>query len=275
MSLGSIPAVVDLKLDSKGEVLSKIRSALYGNGFFVVVNHDVPPSIIKKTREVMQDFFNQGVGEKQRWRLTLDGPLTHGYVSPGGENSDVANSSLTGNDDLGSSGVRRDLMESFNYHCDVDGKNFPDVVGLQLKDAYGAFQAQMMVFLELVEEALGIPSGFLVSKHDWSKPHRTLMRCTHYPPLRDFGLQFDGDLEKAGNILRIGEHKDLGTLTLLATDDQAGLQVFVEEEQGYVNVPNIEGALIVNSGLCLSRLTNGRVRASVHRVVATEDNNQK
>ncbi len=250
-----LPPVIDLKTDTKDVILSKLRHALKLHGFFVVCNHSIPASVIDNTRATLKHFFALNQTEKERFTLHTADHVVYGYAPPGREKSDVANLSLTGNDPT-LAVAPRDLMESFNFHISSSADVYPPAVGAQMKAAHEAFVAQLDSLLVLVEAALEVEEGFLTQTHQWNKPHRTLMRCTHYPALHDFGLHFDGNPENQDRTLRIGEHKDLGTLTLLALDNQGGLQVRVEEggSSVYVDVPNFPGALVVNSGLCLMRL---------------------
>jgi len=62
----------------------------------------------------------------------------------------------------------------------------------------------------------------------------------------------------------VGEHTDYGLLTLLAQDDQGGLQV--RTDRGWIDVPPLEGTLVVNVGDMLERLSGGRFVSAPHRV---------
>ena len=54
-------------------------------------------------------------------------------------------------------------------------------------------------------------------------------------------------------------------MTLLLTDDQPGLQLFLEG--AWVDVPPVPDCLILNVGDLLERWTNGQFKATLHRVV--------
>jgi isopenicillin N synthase-like dioxygenase len=62
----------------------------------------------------------------------------------------------------------------------------------------------------------------------------------------------------------VGEHTDYGLLTLLAQDENGGLQV--KTPGGWIEAPPIEGALVCNIGDMLDRLTGGFYRSTPHRV---------
>ena len=65
----------------------------------------------------------------------------------------------------------------------------------------------------------------------------------------------------------VGAHKDPGVLTLLKIEaGKAGLQV--QHAGGWVDVPPLPGAFVVNIGELLEFATNGYLKATVHRVVS-------
>lgn len=70
------------------------------------------------------------------------------------------------------------------------------------------------------------------------------------------------DLEEVG----IGAHTDLQILTLLWQDEHRGLQVLNNENE-WIFAPPIPGTLVVNIGDFFMRLTNDRLKSTVHRVI--------
>lgn len=64
----------------------------------------------------------------------------------------------------------------------------------------------------------------------------------------------------------MGAHKDYGFLTLLLQDEVGGLQV--RSGDGYLDVPPLPGAFVVNLGELLEIATDGYLSATDHRVVS-------
>lgn len=64
-----------------------------------------------------------------------------------------------------------------------------------------------------------------------------------------------------------GEHVDSGFVTLLAQHGVGGLQAQTLAGE-WIDVPALEGHLVINFGALLERWTAGRVRATPHRVVS-------
>jgi isopenicillin N synthase-like dioxygenase len=83
------------------------------------------------------------------------------------------------------------------------------------------------------------------------------MRLLHYPPL---------DGPHAEGAIRAAAHGDINTITLLLGAEEAGLELLTAQgEWKAVDTP--EGALVVNIGDMLDRLTNHRLKSTQHRVV--------
>jgi isopenicillin N synthase-like dioxygenase len=71
---------------------------------------------------------------------------------------------------------------------------------------------------------------------------------------------------------RIGSspHSDWGFLTLIMQDNVGGLQVQPSGTQQWIDVPVVDGALVLNIGDYLSLLTHGRFISPLHRVIADQ-----
>ena len=66
---------------------------------------------------------------------------------------------------------------------------------------------------------------------------------------------------------RLGEHVDSGFVTLLCQHGVAGLEVKLRNGE-WIEVPPVDGQIVVNFGGLLERWTEGRIRATPHRVVS-------
>ncbi|MGH3392171.1 MAG: isopenicillin N synthase family dioxygenase [Actinomadura sp.] len=98
--------------------------------------------------------------------------------------------------------------------------------------------------------SLGLPAEYFAA--GYTSDPTILFRVFHYPPSAtagDWG---------------VGEHTDYGLLTLLAQDDNGGLQV--RTPHGWIDAPPVPGTLVCNIGDMLDRLTGGWYRSTPHRV---------
>jgi isopenicillin N synthase-like dioxygenase len=119
--------------------------------------------------------------------------------------------------------------------------------------------------LRAISVGLNIPEELLLSRHQTDTSE---LRMNHYPAIACENL-------KSG--MRIGEHSDFGTLTLLLQDTTGGLQV--EDQRNLGTFIPVESdsryEVIVNVGDCLQRWTNRRLRSANHRVHLPEGKNVK
>jgi isopenicillin N synthase-like dioxygenase len=155
---------------------------------------------------------------------------------------------------------------------------------------YNAMLALAMELLQLVGEALHLPHGHITRAGVVDDPI-AILRLLHYSC--DQSNEHDG-------VFACGAHSDYGLLTLLATDLNPGLQIFLRQrhiqqlqlqrsedssdtrsidsvaddhDDGvdgggvWIDVPPIENTLIINLGDCLERWTNGMFVSTRHRVI--------
>ncbi|MGB2203558.1 MAG: isopenicillin N synthase family dioxygenase, partial [Pseudooceanicola atlanticus] len=117
---------------------------------------------------------------------------------------------------------------------------------------YNAVHALGVRLHEAVATDLEIPTGFFAP--EFTEPMATL-RILAYPPASGE----DGEIGA-------GAHTDYGSVTLLMTDGEGGLQV---KPRGgdWTDVPHVPGAFVVNIGDCLMRWTNDIYVSTPHRVL--------
>ena len=98
--------------------------------------------------------------------------------------------------------------------------------------------------VQLLALALNMPEDYF--NQSFTKPI-ALIRLLHYN---------ETPSDPAAGILAAGAHTDYGMITLLATDQEPGLQVFNEDSQEWIDVPPREGAFVVNLGDMLAQWSN-------------------
>ena len=111
-------------------------------------------------------------------------------------------------------------------------------------------------FLRVIATGLGLHEDFFDAV---VRDAPTLSRAIHYPPMAT---------APGGGHLWAAAHGDINLITALPRATAPGLQVLVEDRWEDALAP--EGQVIINSGLMLERLSNGRIPTGWHRVVAPE-----
>jgi isopenicillin N synthase-like dioxygenase len=111
-------------------------------------------------------------------------------------------------------------------------------------------------FLRVIATGLGVHVEFFDAV---VRDAPTLSRAIHYPPMA---------AAPARGHCWAAPHGDINLITALPRATAPGLQVLVEGH--WVDAVAPEGQVIINSGLMLERLSNGRIPTGWHRVVAPE-----
>lgn len=120
------------------------------------------------------------------------------------------------------------------------------------RDLFDALDAMGRVLLKAIARHLELPENWFESR---VAEGNSILRLLHYPPI-----------EGEPHGVRAGAHEDINVITLLLGAEEAGLQVKTRSGEWLaINPP--PGALVVNVGDMLQRLTNHVLPSTTHRVV--------
>ena len=117
---------------------------------------------------------------------------------------------------------------------------------------FDAFDEMGAVLLRAIARDLGLEEDWFEATVDQGN---SILRLLHYPPI-------DGDPKG----VRAGAHEDINVITLLLGAEEAGLEVKTKTGE-WIAVQPPKGALVVNIGDMLQRLTNNVLPSTTHRVV--------
>jgi len=232
--------VIDFKSET---LLEEIRKAYTTVGFAVFINtlNNKDQTTMNVWFDLMKEFFKQDLEQKNKYKYQAENNL--GYSVMGAENVDPS--------------APKDMKESFNYNNSrMPNELWPTISGfkataLQTIDIADRLTLQILEKFDTILET----DSVLVNSH--LKPYNTT-RVIHYPA-------YTGSLEDKQ--LRIGEHSDYGTITLLwQINDVPGLEVQDLKEKWHP-VPYANSGVVVNIGDLLQRWTNDYFISTKHRVV--------
>ena len=232
--------VIDLQT---ADVLNRIDEAYTTVGFAVFKNAlDYADQAAMNTWfETTKHFFELPLEKKKKLAYQAENNL--GYSIMGAEHVDPD--------------APADIKESFNFNnTRMPDELWPDrpyFKDFALRSIRIADELSLRI-LSYFDEILG-SDNTLVEAH--RHPYNTT-RIIHYPA-------YTGDIEPAQ--MRIGEHSDYGTITLLwQINDVPGLQV--QDLKGdWHAVPYEKDSVVVNIGDLLQRWTNDVYVSTPHRVV--------
>ena len=226
-------------------VLDEIREAYTTVGFAVVTNtlSVVDECTMHEWFDYMKQFFELELETKKKYSYQSENNL--GYSIMGAENVDPT--------------APKDMKESFNYNnTRMPTELWPTEVDLKTTGLETIRIADELTLdiLEKFDTILDTGTTLVDAHQD---PYNTT-RVIHYPA-------YTGPLEDKQ--MRIGEHSDYGTITLLwQINDVPGLEV---QDLGgaWHPVPYAEDGVVVNIGDLLQRWTNDYFVSTKHRVVNT------
>ncbi|MBO9479603.1 isopenicillin N synthase family oxygenase [Shimia sp. R11_0] len=225
-------------------------------GFFMIANPPLEAALVAEVFAQADAFFAQPTARKAPLALR-NNPHNRGWVGQGEERLDNA------------SGMQ-DQKEAFNIGFDLEAED-PRVLAGEAFRGVNIWPQDLPQFRDVMlryydealrfgvalhgafERDLGLKPGFFAPH--FTAPMATL-RLLSYPA----ATGRDGEIGA-------GAHTDYGSVTLLVTDGEAGLQVQPRGSDDWVDVPKIAEAVVVNIGDCLMRWSNDTYVSNPHRVL--------
>ena len=248
MDLAAIP-VVSLA-DDADRFADEIGRSFRSFGFAMVRDHGIDASQIARAWELTRAFFALPEEEKRQWHVP-DIAGARGYTPFGTEIAKGARA--------------HDLKEFWHVGRDLEPGNpledsmppnvwpeRPEGFRELFSQLYAEFDRVGSVILSRIALYLGLDEHwFDKGIHEGN----SVMRLLHYPPL-------DG---VSGEAIRAGAHGDINLITLLLGAEEAGLELLTREGN-WIPASPPRGAMVINVGDMLERLTNHMLPSTVHRV---------
>lgn len=248
--------------EKKRAVALAMESACRINGFFYIKGHGIPTDTLRSLDGLSREFFALSQLQKMEISMAKGGRAWRGYFPVGGE--------LTSG--------RPDEKEGLYFGTELPAED-PRVVAALPLHGQNLWPLQVPGLLETVTQymtqttavAQAVLRGIALSldldegyfQRFYTADPTVLFRIFHYPASSKTG---------SARTWGVGEHTDYGLLTLLAQDEQGGLEV---KSQGqWIEAPPIEGTLVCNIGDMLDRLTGGWYVSTPHRVQASSHRNR-
>lgn len=271
-----IPTIDLSKADDprrRGELLEEMRHAVLEVGFLYLCNHGIPSSVTKQMIELLPALFALPDQVKQSVAL-VQSPHFLGYSQFGSETTarvadqreqfELANELPDRyGDSNGSLPLYTRLQGPNQWLTSTD--EVPDLRAV-VERYIEALQGVAARFLDVVNEALGLPLGTLAG---FTGPQDRL-KLVHYRPLLAAATSANDATASEMGSQGVGPHKDSSgwiTLLLQASDPSIkGLQVLSKDGQ-WMNAPPVPGTLVVNLGQAFEVATNGVCKATTHRVL--------
>ncbi|EUC26695.1 hypothetical protein COCCADRAFT_10506 [Bipolaris zeicola 26-R-13] len=272
---------LDLNTFCNGSIMERqqfaqsLKEGLREHGFVKLVNHGFSDDDINQLFNWNKRFFALGKEQKEKiMNFPNDNPQ-RGWSGVGIEKTSTLNPAGKTNLTRCSHKNLHDAKEHFDIgpSCDTQFPNqWPSEVDIPGFETWvtAYFDKSYQIALDLLgalEFAFDMPQGSFVKK---CAGHASELRLNHYPAISTDTLEI-------GTTRRIWPHTDFGLITLLAQDDNGGLEIQDPNQPGeFLPVMrNHPSELVVNAGDCLERWTNGIIKAGLHQVTTPSHVKQK
>ena len=244
-------ATVSLKKPLE-DIADELGRSFAEYGFAVIRDHGIPQELIDRAEAKSKEFFALPDDVKRAYAIEGGGGA-RGYTPFGTEKAKDAEIF-----DLKEFWhVGRSLPEDHPLAEYMAPNIWPGEVGSfrdTFTELFSAFENAGGRVLEAIALHLGLDRQFFAPTVE---DGNSVMRLLHYPPLGP---------DAPEDAIRAAAHGDINTITLLLGAEEAGLELLTRQgDWKAVDVP--EGALVINVGDMLDRLTNGKLRSTTHRVV--------
>lgn len=236
-------------------------TAMRGTGFAVIAGHGIPDGLLNGVYDRARAFFARPLDEKLRLSFAEKG-RGQGYLPMGSEivgrkqdaqaKPDLCESLTFANPRFDEK-APDNALDARLYRANIWPDDMPGF--RETVEAYMAAGRDLaLTLMRLSAVALDLPPNYFKPFFDKMELN---LRCVLYPDQPD---------APEDHALRYGPHTDFSGFTILRQDDApGGLQV--KTTDGWRDVKQIPGTLVINAGDLIQRWTNDRWVSNVHRVV--------
>ncbi len=249
-------------INSKNNVIFKqIQKACIEVGFFQIVGHGIEKNLIKKIAKTAHRFFNSNVNNKyklapKKWNKSNNN-VYRGYFPSdvnGKEGLDIGDPMISS---VFVKKNKRKKIEKLNLSKSLS-RNSIEIINKYYGEIFNLSELLFKIIISISKK------NHKLSKAAFQRV-KTLstLRFNYYPKQKN-----PVEISKQDGVaLGCETHVDSGIFTVLYQDRKGGLQVQNRRNKKWYDVPFNKNALVVNTGLALEYLTNGKYKATNHRVL--------
>jgi|TARA_Y100000389_G_scaffold188238_1_gene210584 isopenicillin N synthase-like dioxygenase len=236
----------DPKLKTK--FVTEMGAAFEEIGFVSLKGHFLSSKLMNDLYLEIKNFFDLGLEQKKSYEIKGGGGQ-RGYTSFGKEH---AKDKKEG-----------DLKEfwHFGQYEESPLKKYPENITVNElpkfnelgKETYKLLEKTALHVLRAIALHLDLKEQYFDT---YTSNGNSILRAIHYPPI----------LEEPKEAVRAAAHGDINLITLLMGAQGKGLQVMTNQGK-WIDAIAEPDELIINMGDMMSRLTNNKLKSTLHRVV--------
>lgn len=241
-------------LAHKQAFVEKLGEAFEKIGFVAIKNHGLKDELVTQLYDTYQQFFQLSDPIKQKYQIEgIAGQ--RGYTGKGKEHAkgrstgDLKEFYHVGQE------VQEDELTRFGYPENVFASEIPAMREVSL-EAYRTLENTGKEILRGIALHLGLEENYFDDK---VRNGNSILRAIHYYPI-------ENPDEVPEDAVRAAEHGDINLITLLMGASAEGLQI-LRKDGKWIPVTALPEQIVVNVGDMLERLTNNKLKSTIHRVV--------
>jgi isopenicillin N synthase-like dioxygenase len=238
----------------KAKFVKQLGEAYNSIGFVAIRNHYLTDELSAKLYNTIKIFYAQPDQVKQKYEIPgLAGQ--RGYIGKGKEHAKGRNTGdLKEFYHIGQEVLDNDPIKN-EYPDNVWPTELPEFKEVAL-EVYRRLEKTGVQMLRAIALYLNLPENYFDDK---VRHGNSILRPIHYFPIED------PDSVPA-DAVRAAEHGDINLITLLMGASADGLQV-LRRDGMWIPITALPEQLVVNVGDMLERLTNKKLKSTIHRVV--------
>ncbi len=238
----------------KNKFVQELGEAYNSIGFVAIKNHYLSDDLSKKLYDIIKKFYALPDAIKQQYEIPgLAGQ--RGYIGKGKEHAKGRNTGdlkefyHVGQEVLDNDPIKKEYPDNVWPH------ELPEFKEIAL-DVYKRLEKTGGQMLKAIALYLGLPENYFDAR---VKHGNSILRPIHYFPI-------ENPDSVPADAVRAAEHGDINLITLLMGASADGLQV-LRRDGTWIPITALPDQLVVNVGDMLERLTNKKLKSTIHRVV--------
>jgi isopenicillin N synthase-like dioxygenase len=238
----------------KQKFVDTLGAAYHNIGFVAIRNHFLSNDLQERLYKAIKDFFSLPDEIKKQYEIAgLAGQ--RGYIGKGKEHAKGRNTGDLKEFYHVGQELDANSLANENYPANVWPKEITDFKHVAT-DVYKALERTGTLMLQAIAIYLNLPEHYFDEK---VKRGNSILRPIHYYPI-------ENPEAVPADAVRAAEHGDINLITLLMGASADGLQV-LRRDNKWIPITALPDQLVVNVGDMLERLTNKKLKSTIHRVV--------
>lgn len=243
--------------EQRARFVQNLGEAYNNIGFVAIKNHGLTQELQDKLYAVIREFF----ALPEEVKLNYEHPeigFQRGYTGKGKEHAKGRNTGdLKEFFHVGQE--LEDIPDSDPFKTEYPANVWPaEVEGYKeiSKDVFKTIEKAGKTMLHAIALYLDLPGNYFEDKTNYGN---SILRQIHYFPI-------ENPEDVSQDAVRAAEHGDINLITLLMGASADGLQV-QRRDGKWISITALPDQLVVNVGDMLERLTNKKLKSTIHRVV--------